>query len=493
MSENIVIHKQDATYVRIDCPQWAAAEISNLFAFQVPSARFHPAFKAKAWDGTIRLFNTFNKRLYVGLVPRLLEYARENELNVVYDTDEFADREVSEIEIQAFINKLKTKNLWPKFEIAQDQLRAITACFRKQRITLLSPTASGKSFIIYLNLWWWKRKTLIIVPRVGLVTQMYNDLLSYGMPEEYMHKITAGEDKQTDKPIVISTWQSIYKQPEKYFQQYECLIGDEVHGFKSTALTSIATKCVNASIRIGVTGTLDDTQAHEMVVRGLFGDVYRASTTSELQAEGRLSTLKIKCIVLEYDDEYRKSVKKKKEISSYQDEIKLLVGNTNRNRFITNLVLSLKGTTLLLFRRTDEHAKIVYDLIQQKATVPVHYIDGGVRPSEREEIRQLAINNNNTIIVASYGTTSTGVNIPNINNIVFGSPLKSKITVLQSIGRALRLADNKTTATLYDISDNLSSGNYENYGIIHMRKRLELYIAEDFEYRVYNVALKKDN
>lgn len=487
MSDTLYISKVNETYIRIDCQEWMARELSDYFSFKVPNAKFVPAYKNKMWDGTIRLYNTFAKTLYTGLLPAVENFASTREYKIDYSDDVFADQEVSEVEIEEFLSKLKNKNLLP-FKPADDQRQSITQCFRKKRITVLSPTGSGKSFIIYLNLWWWKKKSLIIVPTVGLVAQMQSDLTSYGIPAEYIHCITAGEEKKTNKPITIATWQSIYKLNQSYFHQFEVIIGDEVHRFKANSLTSIMTKASKAAIRIGLTGSLDDSQCNQMVIKGLFGDIYRASTTAELQEKGRLAALNIKCIALNYDQEIRKLHSK----DSYQDEISFLVTHTPRNRFLTNLACSLKGNTLVLFKRTDTHAKVVYDMIGSKTSSPLHYIDGGVDMGDRERIRQAVTNSSDNIIVASYGTMSTGVNIPNIDNVIFASPSKSKILVLQSIGRSLRLAQNKQQATLYDIADNLIWKSHENYSIIHFKERLELYNNEQFDYKLYNVELKKE-
>ena len=176
----------------------------------------------------------------------------------------------------------------------------------------------------------------------------------------------------------------------------------------------------------------------------------------------------------------------------YQDEIDYLVSSKSRNNFIKNLALKLKGNTLVLFQLVEKHGKDLHKLIEDKAenNRKVFYIYGGVETEEREKARAIVEKENNAIIVASYGTFSTGINIRNLHNIVFASPSKSRIRNLQSIGRGLRLKDNDSNATLYDISDDLTHNEKENYTLSHFRERINIYNEEDFNYEIHNVELK---
>ena len=175
---------------------------------------------------------------------------------------------------------------------------------RNRRALLLSPTASGKSLIIYLlfrqlheyqNL-----KGLIIVPTTSLVEQLFSDFGDYndGTMETLVHRIYQCKEKETDKPLTISTWQSLYKMPKEYFEQFDYVIGDEAHNFKAQSLTTILTNCVNAKYRIGLTGTLDGTKTHKLVLEGLFGPVRKVITTNELINQQLVSQFEIKCLVL---------------------------------------------------------------------------------------------------------------------------------------------------------------------------------------------------
>jgi superfamily II DNA or RNA helicase len=171
----------------------------------------------------------------------------------------------------------------------------------------------------------------------------------------------------------------------------------------------------------------------------------------------------------------------------YQAEMDWLVRNDARNRFIKNLALSLKGNTLILFQYVDKHGKVLHDMLKGDN---VHFVHGGVDGGEREEIRHIVEQSSSSIIVASYGTFSTGVNIRNLHNIIFASPSKSKIRILQSIGRGLRKAESKDIATLYDISDDLIWKSKKNFTIQHFAERVKNYNEEKFDYKIYKVNLK---
>ena len=202
----------------------------------------------------------------------------------------------------------------------------------------------------------------------------------------------------------------------------------------------------------------------------------------------QLSNLVVRCLILKHTEENCKMVASGK----YQDEIDYLVSSKSRNNFIKNLALKLKGNTLVLFQLVEKHGKDLHKLIEDKAenNRKVFYIYGGVETEEREKARAIVEKENNAIIVASYGTFSTGINIRNLHNIIFASPSKSRIRNLQSIGRGLRLGDNKVNATLYDIADDLQYKSKENFTLKHFQERINIYTEEEFDYEIHNISLK---
>jgi len=318
---------------------------------------------------------------------------------------------------------------------------------------------------------------------------MYTDFESYGWNvKKYCHRLYSGYSNQTDKKVLISTWQSLYKLPKEYFEQFGVVFGDEAHLFKSKSLTEIMTKLIDCKYRIGLTGTLDGAHTHKLVLEGLFGAVNKVTTTKKLMDKNQLSNLVVRCLILKHNEANAKMVSKGK----YQDEIDYLVGSTARNNFIRNLAIKLKGNTLILFQLVEKHGKNLYKIIEDKAEEnrKVFYIYGGVETEEREKARAIVEKEDNAIIVASYGTFSTGINIKNLHNIIFASPSKSRIRNLQSIGRGLRLGDNKVNATLYDIADDLTYKSKENYTLKHFQERINIYTEEEFDYEIHNINLK---
>jgi superfamily II DNA or RNA helicase len=309
---------------------------------------------------------------------------------------------------------------------------------------------------------------------------MYKDFEDYGWDAEgNCHKIYSGKERITDKSVVITTWQSIYKMDRKWFAPYQVVIGDEAHQFKSKSLISIMTKLGDAKYRYGFTGTLDGTQTHKWVLEGLFGPSYKIINTKELQDAGYLAKLGIKVLLLKHDPQ---------KFETYEDEVQYLIGHEKRNKFIKNLAHDLKGNTLILFSRVSAHGQVLYDLINTSDR-RVFFVHGGVDVEEREEVRRITEKENNAIIIASFGTFSTGINIKNLHNVIFSSPSKSRIRTLQSIGRVLRKSENKIKATLYDIADDCKKGSRSNYTLNHLIERIKYYNEEKFNYEIIQVKI----
>ena len=482
----LIIDKIDEVYLKIEADADIRRELGEYFTFEVPGFKFMPQFRNRVWDGKIRLFSYATGKIYTGLYPYIVNWCKENNVQVV-DGTKIKDTKVDISKVDEFIKALKIP-----MEVRDYQKEAFIHAVKKNRCLLLSPTASGKSLIVYLltrfNQLRIKNKILIIVPTTSLVEQLYKDFKDYGYnSDKYVHRIYEGHNRDTDKQIIISTWQSIYNQPKKWFGQFDMIVGDESHLFKAVSLTKIMTKMTKCKYRVGLTGTLDGTKTHKLVLEGLFGNVNKVVSTTELQEKGKLAALKIFCLVLQHGKTERDFLKDK----TYQEEMDYLVANTKRNKFIRNLVTGLQGNTLCLFQYVEKHGQTLKEMIEEKADdKKIFYVHGGVEAEEREKIRFITEKSDNAIIVASFGTFSTGINIRNLHNIVFASPSKSRIRNLQSIGRGLRLKDNNSEATLYDIADDISYNEKENYTLAHFRERINIYNEEDFDYEIHNVDLK---
>lgn len=484
VENKVIVTNEDEVYVKIHCDDSIAYELNSHFEFKVPGAEFTPQYRSRLWNGKVYLFSLKTRKIYRGLVPYINKFCVDRNYEFVYDNEVY-DEEFSIKEAEEFIKKLNLP-----VEPRDYQIDAFVHAIRSRRALLLSPTASGKSLIIYLiTRYLNESKCLIIVPNISLVTQLASDFADYGLDaDKYVHRIFAGQDKITNKPITISTWQSLYKLPKKYFEKFGLVIGDEAHLYKSKEISELMCKLSNAQYRFGTTGTLDGTKTHKLVLEGLFGTVRKVTTTKDLMDKGHVADFNIKCLLLKHPDSVCQALKN----ATYQQEIEYIVLNSARNKFIANLGLSLKGNTLILYQYVDKHGKILYDMINNNiGDRKCFFVYGKTEGEVREEIRHIVEKEVNAIIVASYGVFSTGVNIKNLHNIIFASPSKSRVRNLQSIGRGLRKSDTKDSATLYDIADDLKYKKRENYTLKHFAERIKIYSEEQFEFKIYKILLKE--
>ena len=488
MSE-ILVDKIDDVYLRVDADADIRRELSQYFSFDVPGAKFSPQFRNRVWDGKIRLYSYATGRLYVGLFPYLKHWCSEKGIKITELNEILTHRPVSAVAIQELIEEYGI-SIKPR----DYQLEAFKFALEKERGLILSPTASGKSLIAYMLTRHYlnsiNNKVLIIVPTTSLVEQLYKDFKDYGYDvENNISRKYHGYDIEDDKRVVISTWQSLYKLPKSFFNGFGAVIGDEAHLFKAVSLTKIMTKLTDCKYRIGMTGTLDDSKTHKLVLQGLFGHVNKVVSTKELIDRKQLSNLKIVALILKHKEEDAKKVYGVK----YHEELEFIAQSSARNKYIRNLTLGLNGNTLCLFQLVEKHGEILYNLIKEKADPnrKVFFVYGGTETDDREKIRAITEKSDNAIIVASFGTFSTGINIRNLHNIVFSSPSKSPIRILQSIGRGLRKGDSKDSATLYDIADDLKYKDKENFTLNHFRERINIYSRESFPYEIHNIDLDK--
>ena len=459
-------------------------ELADFFTFEVPNAKFMPIVRKRIWDGKIRLFSPANGEIYVGLLPYIKEYCKTKNIKYIIEKGAEDERDVMGAVVRGFVKSLKPKSKGKSLKIRDYQIEAIRLAISRNRSLIISPTASGKSLIIYSLVRYYQmagNKILILVPTTSLVEQMYSDFQDYGWsPGTYCQKVYQGYTTKITKDVVISTWQSIYKMPKKYFEQFGCVIGDEAHFFKAKSLTSIMTKLHQCKYRFGFTGTLDGTETHRLVLEGLFGSVEQVVTTKELIDKKTLANLKIKCITLKHPE--------KRERMDYAEELNYIVSNDARNKFIMDLCSNISGNTLCLFQLVEKHGKILYD--GMKGNENVYFVYGGTDTQQREKIRGLVEKHKNSTTIASYGTFSTGINIRNIHNIVLASPSKSKIRVLQSIGRGLRTSSTKDSILVFDIADDISYRGRRNFTLNHFLERLNIYNEEQFNYEISKVKIK---
>ena len=483
---NLVISKKNEVFLQVEAEPHVYYELQDQFTFDVPGAKFMPQYRSKYWDGKIRLFNVQKKEIYVGLLDRVVSFCRNHGYDYEFLDNKFyglpfeQNDNISREGVKDYMNSICSHT--PR----EYQVDGVYEALKNNRKLVISPTASGKSLMIYSVVRYFverQKDVLIVVPTTSLVEQMYKDFEDYGWDiGSYCHKIYGGKEKQSESQVIITTWQSIYKLPKKYFERFDVVVGDEAHQFKSKSLVNIMTKLHNAKYRYGFTGTLDGTQTHKWVLEGLFGPSYKIIATKELIEKGYLAQLDIKVLLLKHNP---------KKFETYEEEVQEIISNSKRNNFIKNLALDLKGNTLILYTRVESHGMIIHDLINRNCDDgrKIFFIYGGVETEERERVRQIIESEKNAIIIASYGTFSTGINIKNLHNVIFASPSKSRIRNLQSIGRVLRKSNKKSSATLYDIADDFTHNSRKNYTLNHLIERVKTYIEENFNYEIVQIKI----
>tara|TARA_R100000951_G_scaffold21131_1_gene17553 strand:+ start:348 stop:1811 length:1464 start_codon:yes stop_codon:yes gene_type:complete len=484
---HLTIEKVNEVYLKITTEPHVEYELRDRFTFEVESKKFMPQYRSRHWNGEIHLYNMKTKRIYVGLLDKIIAFCETSGYTYKFENNKFYG---PPFEVNDFVSLGGVKDYMKSithFEPRDYQIEAVYDALRYNRKLLISPTASGKSFMIYTIVRYHVakgNKILLVVPTTSLVEQMYKDFKDYGWdPENHCHRIYAGRERVNTNEVTITTWQSVYQLDRKFFEDYGVIIGDEAHLFKSKSLVGIMDKLHHAKYRYGFTGTLDGTQTHKWVLEGLFGPSYKVTGTKKLIDEGHLASLDIQCLVLKY---------RPKKFDTYEDEIQHLISHEMRNKFITNLSCDMKGNTLVLFSRVESHGAILYEMINNKVSEGrrVFFIHGGVGAEDREQVRLITESQKDAIIVASYGTFSTGINIKNLHNVIFASPSKSRIRNLQSIGRVLRKGKDKVSAKLYDIADDFTINSRKNYTLNHFIERIKIYVSEQFNYDILTIDIK---
>ena len=482
--KDVTIVKKNELDIILECEQHVLHEMSEAFSFDVEGASFSPAYRKKYWDGKIRLLSTHTKSLPAGLTYQACRWLDRNGYswdfmnNPYYGTPYEVDDRVFYEGVELFMNKISA--IKPR----EYQVETVFHALKEFRKTIVSPTGSGKSLMIYAIARYLKsieKRTILVVPSKSLVEQMYKDFIDYGWDPENLHKIYQGHSIDTKAPVTITTWQSVYGLDKKWFRQFDAVIGDECHNFKAKCLQGIMKKLPDAKWRYGFTGTLDGKNVHKLILEGHFGPVYKTTTSSDLMDKGFLAKLKVEVIQLKHHHE---------KFANYNEEISFIGEMYERNRFICNLANSLKGNVLVLFTRVEGHGVPMHDMMSNLTNRPIHIIHGDVDVKVREEVRSIAEKSDDNIIFGSYGTMSTGINIRNLHHVIFASPSKSRIRVLQSIGRGLRKAKGKDSAMLYDIADDFRKEHgRNNFTLNHLAERIKFYVEEDFEYRVTELSL----
>ncbi len=375
------------------------------------------------------------------------------------------------------------------FEIRDYQDRAVRAALSNHRGILLSCTSSGKSLMLFNIIKSIRKQNfkniLLIVPNIMLVDQMYDDFESYGWQnlDKEVERLGGGHEAYFDKPVLISTWQSLQNKEADFFEKFDALFIDECHGSKASVLSKLTKQCINARFKIGTTGTLPTDKSDLLQIKSVLGDVIFELKSKELIDVGVLTKIQIANVIAKYPPEFVKMNKSR----SYPEEVKMVEEYEDRNKVLKLIIdhTDPKHNILLLVNHL-KHVKLLQEWIEKEyPDKKVSVITGAVSGDERSEIRKGIEEEDGTILLATYATMSTGVNMPKLHDVILYSNSKSKIKVLQSIGRGLRKHATKNLIVLYDVADDLSyktrTGRVvDNYLMKHWKERMSYYKEQEF-------------
>jgi len=487
----ILIEKVNQVYVRVRCHLDQELELKSFLSCHVPNYMYHPKFRAKIWDGKVSFFNMQNKLLPVGLLPDFHRFCKQfgYKYRFDFDTSELCN-DVTIEQVESFANGLMENTRYDPYDY---QIEAVTNSIRNKRGVILSPTGSGKSLTIYMTIRLLlaqdpDRKIILIVPTTSLVEQMYSDFQDYGwLNIDYkVTKLYSGLKPDFRKSVLITTWQSIHRKQKIFFQKYGVLMVDETHQAKALSIQSISKKCTEAEYRFGYTGTLPTNRSDLFNIHGYLGPVIFKQISKELIDRGILSKIKIVNVLLKFPE----SVIQKNRNRPYNEEEDTIINHVGRNKIFDLIFNNIPdGQNSLVLCRKIEHLKMIQEHLEH--VLPDKYmivnIYGKTKPEEREAIRHLMEKESNMILVGTYATMSTGVNIRKMHNVFFASSYKSKIKVLQAIGRGLRTHSSKEKVIIWDFVDDLTwkkrTGNIgHNHTYKHYLERLKYYEEQGFTF-----------
>ena len=490
VAEVINIFHFNATYIQISCAnEGVIAEISEKFTYDVEGAQHSSLVKNRLWDGKKRLFNRINNTLHFGLLPYLIMFAEQNKYEyVIEDILYNVLAKNADFDSDAYIKSLDIKSIVPY----DYQIAAVSSLIKDKRRLCVSPTSSGKSFLMYCIIRWYlthlNGKILLIVPRVDLIKQLIGEFKEYGDYDivQHIHMIHEGTAKNGTGRIYVSTWQSIYKMPQKYFSQFVAVMGDEAHEtICAESSKGIFDKCTNAYYRVGLTGTIKNAKTTKMVMEGVTGEYLQVTTTRKLMDEGKVSNLSIKCIVLKYNDE----VRKKNQKLDYHKEQVFITTYAERNRIIALIADSINDGNVLILTKYLNHADLLLAALSQSKK-KIFLITGDTETDERVKNKLATENLDNVIIIATEGVFATGISIKNLQNLINTTGGRSSIRLLQSIGRILRLDGKTNECTLFDIVDDFSWKMKKNHMLRHFFERVTIYSSEGFKFILKNLPIK---
>lgn len=492
----------DYSHVIVNAKPSIMFELYEHFSFFAEGYQFHPKFKYGTWDGKIHLLERTQQTqgvLPYGLVPALVKYATQSGTSISISPDISPKFDLTWEDFETWVNSKKYYSGAAEITPYWYQLNAVYQSLTKKRRILNLPTSAGKSLIQAMLTKYTIENSdfsvLILVPTTQLVSQMKEDLVDYRLfkPNE-IAEIRSGAPKQKNERVVISTWQSAIKKPKEWFDKFGMFLCDEMHLAVGKSISTIIKKLTFCEFKIGLSGSLRDGKANLMQYVGLFGGIYNPVSTAQLMEAGQVTKLKINSIFLKYPEKVSKAMNG----VDYASEIKFITKLKQRTDWIarlTNTLTSRNENAFVMFKHI-EHGKEIFEKLKEMGHQKVYYVSGEIDTETRNKLKQVAENETGVVIIASYGVFSTGISVKNLHHVILAHPVKSKVIVLQTIGRVLRKHATKSVATVWDVVDDMSMTvdrngikvrKNVNYALKHGIERIERYVSEKFDYTMKDV------
>lgn len=492
----------DNQFLRIDdATELELEQITISLTKRIESWRFNPLVKRGVWDGYVSYIKD-DKWIPAGLWRHVLQICKDYNLEVEMNgIKRLIDPNINAETFEKWaLDFFKGAEITPRdyqIETAYNILK-----FRKCLAELA--TSAGKTLISFLTIAYMlekgkAEKILMIVPNVSLVLQAHEDFHDYN----YMNKVPlkiqqifAGQKIKSNKNIIIGTYQSLVKKEKEYFEQFDAVLVDETHKAKSASIKTILQKCTSAQYKFGLSGTIPkEGTLDKLTLMSQTGPVISEVKASFLQNEGHIAKCVVKVIEMNYaTDSQRLAFQElaqnkydRKDVFSLEQNF--VITSEARLDFISSVIGRVPRNSLVLFHRI-EHGKKLYEKLRQESDKRVYYVDGGTDKDIREEYKKKMEAGDEVVIVASYGTFSTGISIKKIHSIFFTESFKSEVIIRQSIGRGLRQHESKDKVLIVDFVDNIRTQEWDNYLWKHGKARQAIYKQEKFDYNIKRVSFE---
>ena len=494
----------DNQFLRIDeATEIELEQIRISLTKRIESWRFHPLVKRGVWDGYVSYIKD-DKWIPAGLWRHVMTICKEYRYELkIEGIKRLIDSNINAEQFEEWaLEFFKSSQFTPRdyqIETAYNILK-----FRKCLAELA--TSAGKTLISFMTVAYMLEKghaqrILFIVPNVSLVVQAHEDFHEYNCKNRIdlrIQQIFAGQEVKKNKNIIIGTYQSLIKKDAAYFAEFDAVIVDETHKAKGASIKEILSKCVNAKYRFGLSGTIPkDGTLDKLTLMSQTGPVISEVKASFLQEQGHIAQCVVKVIEMNYATPKQRTAFMELAQNRYENkdvfslEQNFVITSEARLNFISNVISRVPRNSLVLFHRI-EHGQRLYEKLRQESNKRVFYVDGGTASEIREEYKKKMEAGDEIVIVASFGTFSTGISIKKIHNIFFTESFKSEVIIRQSIGRGLRQHHSKDKVLIVDFVDDIRTVEWDNYLYKHGKVRQSIYKQEKFEYTVKKVDFDGD-